>query len=1085
MAKFALAGQKQPGSTFNVSKQFYSAVGTSGGGLAFKGSASGGPSEVTPEEVVQKRPFERTGKVSINLLGKSPKATPPVPVPRPSGASALKASEFPVLSWGPIPDILGFGLDRIAEAPALPTSASVFAERRIEQLQKATPAELQAVGGPELVARRTELAAMQAQGMIGEGQRQAELLRAAVQAEAKARGQSSLLLDEYTVPPANLGEQLMQVLSLGSVLQRTVSRTLFANRFDEVMKWTGEPTTRTVRGQGEFDQPQTITEAPEDLSKELLSIKERFEAGEINEDEARDLIARSSDNVMASRDTPFDVPGFVPYLGGADVGRFIPWLASQVMTDPLSLASIGLGGAAATGARAAGSAVGATRRIIAKEAIDAVEATGRVLVKSEADEIGKTAVNQWVARVEESARNAGEDISTKRLGLSNDLILKYGLRNADTAEPMLKGLQEVAVPLGPTSALTPARHRSRRQGLELPRPPDALRLRGGGLHRRPAHRQRHVAWLPDRHRGRGVRGLIDRYVAKHIGNDAYRIGLELDGIAVGNLARQVGHQQNIAYGLARAGHARRGRRPGSGLGHREERGQHRAPDVRLRAAEDGVQCHPAQGPAAAQALERWREDAVPLMLHVYGDAGLTEAQARVVLQTSSEAEIRVLKFRDWALRVVQIEKAKQRALAKYTGVPTAAQRKKGAKHFPPNLIERVTVLGPGQLNRQAVRDINKALRRGDMAFVRGAVAQYDDLSHNLSLDLEDATLVAQLEVLLKKLRDANLIPEAVPLKSLPDDLQDYIAKYGDNGVALKPLDSDIAFPILNDAGDVIGTSAWLDTTTEAAAVAYKGRIDAKLGKVFMKVSGTQVERSANHRLEKIAGERWSWTQEQTRGVVTALRKAAETGGMNDTPVTIRGLSPEQMYRAAITTRIPHELTKEGFNERSFAEAVVEAWEGDYWSVGLTQKMTGKSKTLTAAGGNWIGRMAENLYPLLRFRYSPFFQLQELFEAPFFLVMRGEFPLRSAAVGTYASAGERLPGRAQRMLPGFEEAKASRARSQLLDEETLAAMERRDQYDGMYKGDMVERSDYVRLSGRAATDIAGVRLAGRSRHRLHQ
>ncbi len=73
--------------------------------------------------------------------------------------------------------------------------------------------------------------------------------------------------------------------------------------------------------------------------------------------------------------------------------------------------------------------------------------------------------------------------------------------------------------------------------------------------------------------------------------------------------------------------------------------------------------------------------------------------------------------------------------------------------------------------------------------------------------------------------------------------------------------------------------------------------------------------------------------------------------------------------------------------------VMRAFEGNWREVGLTQKFTGAIKTL---GAKWMGNMpaaiAEGIWPKTKFKYRPFFQLQELVESPFFQVINGIRPV---------------------------------------------------------------------------------------------
>jgi hypothetical protein len=68
-----------------------------------------------------------------------------------------------------------------------------------------------------------------------------------------------------------------------------------------------------------------------------------------------------------------------------------------------------------------------------------------------------------------------------------------------------------------------------------------------------------------------------------------------------------------------------------------------------------------------------------------------------------------------------------------------------------------------------------------------------------------------------------------------------------------------------------------------------------------------------------------------------------------------------------------------------------AFEGNLQTVGLTQKITGAIKTLGTGMGNYPVKIAEGLYPKLKFNWNPMFGTQEVIESPFFNALRGINP----------------------------------------------------------------------------------------------
>lgn len=95
---------------------------------------------------------------------------------------------------------------------------------------------------------------------------------------------------------------------------------------------------------------------------------------------------------------------------------------------------------------------------------------------------------------------------------------------------------------------------------------------------------------------------------------------------------------------------------------------------------------------------------------------------------------------------------------------------------------------------------------------------------------------------------------------------------------------------------------------------------------------------------------------------------------------MRGLSKHDMWAAArtVTHDWPHAAK---YGPRELMLDVLKAYEGDLRTVGVTQKMTGRVKTMLAdfTDRNFAGEISEHVWPLLKFRLNPFFQVQEKIE----------------------------------------------------------------------------------------------------------
>jgi hypothetical protein len=121
-----------------------------------------------------------------------------------------------------------------------------------------------------------------------------------------------------------------------------------------------------------------------------------------------------------------------------------------------------------------------------------------------------------------------------------------------------------------------------------------------------------------------------------------------------------------------------------------------------------------------------------------------------------------------------------------------------------------------------------------------------------------------------------------------------------------------------------------------------------------------------------------------------LREAA------DRQITPRALALESAKDRKYASRVS-EIFAEHLSETQYAALIekarpeflfLRAIEGNVGQVGLTQKFTGAAKARTGKGGRWLSYLSEKAYPELRFRYNPYFQIQEKLETPIWRFARG-------------------------------------------------------------------------------------------------
>lgn len=129
------------------------------------------------------------------------------------------------------------------------------------------------------------------------------------------------------------------------------------------------------------------------------------------------------------------------------------------------------------------------------------------------------------------------------------------------------------------------------------------------------------------------------------------------------------------------------------------------------------------------------------------------------------------------------------------------------------------------------------------------------------------------------------------------------------------------------------------------------------------------------------------TEYEARQVFVAVRKAAQIDGH-----TVRALKEQDLWNRTADL-IPPRLVDEGIlNSRELRNLVLDGFEGDFSIVGMTQKLTGRAKTVLGLKGNFTGAIAEGTYPDIKFARNPIFQMQEKIEAPIWLVARGIRPV---------------------------------------------------------------------------------------------
>lgn len=346
--------------------------------------------------------------------------------------------------------------------------------------------------------------------------------------------------------------------------------------------------------------------------------------------------------------------------------------------------------------------------------------------------------------------------------------------------------------------------------------------------------------------------------------------------------------------------------------------------------------------------------------------------------------------------------------------------------------EDISFMGPRQLSRTTLKQFRDAIKRGDAQTVRSMARQYDQLYFNLATDMSDEDVLHWAKQLADGL--SNKIPtEITNLSKVPKAMADWAKAHPGYRLMYKPQDQWGA--IIAKDGKVVGMNPYIDWVDEFNAPIKINAVQAKLHAALNPIASSTIQRRAMHRFSQRMGTDIGMDEATSQRVFWAIGKRAE-----QSHVTARGLERSDFYSAAMDVKMPKAL-KSKMTEAQVAEAAIWAHEGELGQVGITQKLTGRVKSLFAHRGNAIGYLAENIYPKVRFKWNPWFQTQELIETPILLGGRGVWP------GT--GGGTRL-----------------------LNAQTEYVRGKLSQMGGYYKGDQLEYSDLAMAGAKAGENIFG-------------
>jgi hypothetical protein len=311
-------------------------------------------------------------------------------------------------------------------------------------------------------------------------------------------------------------------------------------------------------------------------------------------------------------------------------------------------------------------------------------------------------------------------------------------------------------------------------------------------------------------------------------------------------------------------------------------------------------------------------------------------------------------------------------------------------------LGRLALIGPRNLTKTRAQTVLEAIEAGDAAAVRAAVNQYEDLAFNLvEGELDDEALMRAVKSYIDGAMDDltetldTRGPDLVGLTS--PEMADWADEFGGIGyqIGFAPEEGNLWRLIKNpETEEIVGVNPWIDWVDEASAAYRPDRFTRMREAMFRGIRGEKIQRQARDRFIRIATE-WpdgaAVSVKDADAIFHAVMKAA-----NAANIMPRGLSPAAMWEAARKVNLPDEVQAQ-IGPRQIVAAITRAFEGNFATVGATQKASGIIKTEASVFGNTVGQVAEHLYPMARFTMNPVFQAQEFVEPFILATMRGIKP----------------------------------------------------------------------------------------------
>lgn len=388
--------------------------------------------------------------------------------------------------------------------------------------------------------------------------------------------------------------------------------------------------------------------------------------------------------------------------------------------------------------------------------------------------------------------------------------------------------------------------------------------------------------------------------------------------------------------------------------------------------------------------------------------GLSPDDARRLVDDLDADGLSMIDAAYYGHKVKSFNAAKRAAKEANASGHAAAQTVPGAAD---NVVDRTTLIGSRELTAGRAATLRATLE-GNLttaekaAAGREAIQNYDHLGINFTaVGPTDEEIVTGLKGWLDAFDD-DLVKELSPeqMAALPDELRAVIDPNDGYIYGLRP-EGEAEWRIKTDPNDpsrVVYTKPWIDTVGDVAQP-WNTRFNQNGTKVETMLNALErVMGQMGHQIttERIFGEaRRSFIEKSIGGYAPGQTTAltyqqadslwSATIDMAKTLKTSpRGMDMDEF--AEVIKKVPG-VAAAGITPRDLMGIALHSFEGRLSTVGVTQKISGTAKRVgfEVTGMNGMGRIAERMYPMVRFSMNPFFQIQEWIEPWVFSAARGK------------------------------------------------------------------------------------------------